>query len=228
MEHNTFSTPEKLKNGYESLLLGYASGTLDEAQSLAVATHLTFSTTARQFIGTCEAIGGALIESECTKESMNAESLDNVLDRLDNLPPTPKQEAKTETFKHDDFDFSVPAPLANQLQSQNITWKTLLSGFHSLNIDLNCEDSKARLLKIAPGTKSPHHSHGGTEITLVLDGAFSDETGQYKTGDLIVTDETFTHAPIACKLQGCTCLVVSTAPIKLKGMASLLNPFLKP
>lgn len=222
------SIQNKLQDGYDALLLSYASGTLDEAQSLAVATHLTFSQTASNFVQNCEAIGGALIESEYCGASMNKDSLDNVLDRLEDRISAPSPQ-KCTNKSHNDIGCTVPTPLKAPLNQQDtLSWKTVLKGFHSCDIDLNCKQSKARLIKLDPAIKSPHHSHSGTEITLVLDGAFSDETGSYEIGDLIVTDESFSHAPVACKFHGCTCLVVSTAPIKLTGVAGLLNPFLKP
>ena len=56
----------------------------------------------------------------------------------------------------------------------------------------------------------------------------SDETGEYNVGDLIVEDETTIHAPVSCPRQGCVCLAVTTAPIRLTGwMGRLINPFLR-
>lgn len=219
--HNT------LQNGYEALLFGYASGCLDEAQNLIVASHLTFSSKAREFIKRCEAIGGAIIETECEPVSMSTYALENVMAQID--APS-KTQAPSEKSEHPEnpLDFDVPTPIVQTLASQKIEWKTLFPGMKAMDLDLNCKESTARFMAARPGLVSPHHSHKGMEITLVLDGAFSDETGQYHRGDLIVTDETHDHTPTACKMMGCTCLVITTAPIKLKGIASLLNPFLKP
>lgn len=221
------NTQEKLKNGYDSLLLSYAAGTLDAAQNLAVESHLTFCHDARNFVQECECIGGTLLENECGKMEMGKDSLNNVLAQLND--PSNEKPTKCAEFQCETIPFNLPDPLQNRLsQQESAGWKSLMPGFKAYEINLECKQSTARFLKAAPGIKSPHHSHGGMEITLVLDGAFSDETGEYKTGDLIVTDDTVTHAPIACKMHGCTCLVVSSAAIKLTGIASLLNPFIKP
>ena len=221
------ATQNKLKNGYDSLLLSYAAGTLDMAQNLIVESHLTFSNEARSFVRKYEMIGGALIENECESVDMSIGSLDNVLARLDSQ--NSRKQKERSDFTHSEIHFDIPAPLKNRLNAQKrVGWKPLMPGFKAYDIDLECKKSTARFMQVAPGTKSPHHSHGGMEITLVLDGAFTDETGDYKIGDMIVTDDTIEHSPVACKMDGCTCLVVSTAPIKLSGIASLLNPFLKP
>ena len=220
-------TQEKLKNNYDSLLLGYATGTLDMAQNLAVETHLTFSQDARNFVHECECIGGTLLENECGEIKMSDKSLENVLAKLD----TDYQEERPQQqdFTHESITFDIPEPLKTPLSSQKkIAWRPMMPGFKSYDIELACKKSTARFLQVAPGVKSPSHRHGGTEITLVLDGAFSDNGENYKTGDLIVIDEDIEHAPMSCKFEGCTCLVVSTAPIKLTGVASILNPFLKP
>ena len=42
-----------------------------------------------------------------------------------------------------------------------------------------------RLLRVRPGTALPRHAHRGTELTLVLEGAFADETGRHGPYDLV-------------------------------------------
>jgi len=226
MELTTHNT---MKNGYDTLLLGYAAGILDHAQKLAVDAHLSFSTSAQEFVNTCEAIGGTLIQEHCENEPMHANSLDNVLNRLDDLPAL-NRALQSKPLPNTTMEFDLPSPISNALkqEAKDFKWRNVYPGFKSYDLDIDCETSIARFVQAKPGMKSPNHSHAGTEITVILDGAFSDETGEYKVGDLIVTDESCEHAPIACKFQGCTCFVVTTAPIKLTGIASLLNPFLKP
>ncbi|MGL1147904.1 zf-HC2 domain-containing protein, partial [Vibrio parahaemolyticus] len=45
-----------------SLLLDYAAGTLDEASSLLIATHLTLCPHCRREVAAAEAIGGSLLD----------------------------------------------------------------------------------------------------------------------------------------------------------------------
>ena len=224
----TTKIEDRLKEGYENLLFGYAAGTLDEAQSLVVATHLTLSDKGRSFVQQCESLGGALIETQCEPVAMADHALQNVLDRLD-TGSVHTEKTGGNTFKsHEELGFDIPKPLQNSILGQSVRWTSLFPGMKAFDIKLDCQKSIARFMKADPGHVSPHHKHGGMEITLVLDGAYSDETGHYNRGDLIVTDEHCDHTPQACPTNGCVCLVVSSEPIKLTGIGRLLNPFLKP
>ena len=74
------------------------------------------------------------------------------------------------------------------------------------------------------GGKIPQHTHRGREYTLVLQGSFSDELGDYGVGDLVVRDGVDEHTPYSD--EGCLCLAVIDAPLYFTaGLARLLNPF---
>lgn len=225
VEHIDMS--EKLKDGYQSLMLSYAAGALDEAQSLIVSAHVSLSASARQILQNYEMVGGALLEQECRPVAMSADSLDCVLGKLDTR--TCHEPAQEHSMKDFPDDIHVPDVLKRTLAQQKSKprWKSLYPGLRTFELDLNCKTSQTRFLKAVPSLKTPHHSHGGIEITLVLDGAFEDETGRYSTGDMIVTDEDCHHTPVACSYDGCVCMVVSSDPIKLTGIAKLLNPFIR-
>lgn len=228
----TLLAQDTLKDSYEALLMGYATGSLDEAQGLIVASHLTLCKKARARVHQCEAIGGALIETKCAPVSMSEKALTKVLDLIDQDRPQPqtrKSRSDAANTHSLDMDFQLPSPIYSGIESckQRANWKTLFPGMKAYDLNLKCKQSKARIMKAAPGCKSPHHSHNDLEITLVLDGKFHDETGSYERGDLIVIENDHDHTPVACENHGCVCLVVTTAPIKLKGVARLLNPFLK-
>lgn len=87
------------------------------------------------------------------------------------------------------------------------------------------EDNKLKmsLLHIAKGGSIPTHTHHGFEITLLLEGSFHDDMGEYKTGDFMWLDGKHTHSPITD--EGCVCLTVSSDAIHFtQGMSQLLNP----
>ena len=77
-------------------------------------------------------------------------------------------------------------------------------------------------MKLAPGCKLPVHGHGGSELTLVLDGAVADRRGRYHVGDLQELDEEIEHQPVADKALGCTCLVAAERAPRLKGFRGLV------
>jgi putative transcriptional regulator len=85
----------------------------------------------------------------------------------------------------------------------------------------------ARLLRIPAGRPVPEHSHGGFELTLVLCGAFEDESGAYHRGDLQEADEEITHQPLALPQEDCICLAITGAPLRFKSLAArIAQPFL--
>ena len=51
------------------------------------------------------------------------------------------------------------------------------------------------LVRFAPGSRFPAHVHGGGEEILVLDGVFSDESGDYPAGSYLRNPPGSRHAP---------------------------------
>ena len=70
------------------------------------------------------------------------------------------------------------------------------------------------LYHISEGGRIPQHNHSGTEMTLVLQGGFSDESGAYHAGDFIVREAGDVHAPAALPGGDCICLAVLEAPLR--------------
>ncbi|QYJ95223.1 ChrR family anti-sigma-E factor [Shewanella spartinae] len=84
-------------------------------------------------------------------------------------------------------------------------------------------DLRMSLLHIDKGGSVPCHTHKGFEITLLLQGSFTDEMGEYRKGDFIWLDGQHTHQPVT--EEGCVCLTVSSDAIRFtQGMSQLLNP----
>jgi putative transcriptional regulator len=89
------------------------------------------------------------------------------------------------------------------------------------------KEFEVALHRIKAGGSVAKHDHGGTEITLVLDGSFSDENGIYHEGDFLVREAGETHRPLASRDAPCICLSVVAAPVRMTGtFTRLLNPFL--
>lgn len=217
---------EVLKDSYSALMLSYAAGRLDQAQSLIVSSHITLSPLARRLISNYEMIGGALLEKECSPVAMNSGSLDRVLGKLN------KRECEAGNIQDCDVfaeNVTIPEILKYYISRQRKipNWKPLYPGFSTFELSLDCKKSKARFIKADPAVKTPGHAHKDIEITLVLDGAFEDGDAVYSKGDLIVREVDSRHAPVACAKNGCVCMVVSSKPIKLTGLARLLNPFIR-
>ena len=76
------------------------------------------------------------------------------------------------------------------------------------------------------GLVMPMHDHGGTEMTLVLQGGFSDADGVYDVGDFIERLPGQVHSPSIDQTEGCLSLITHTEPIRPKTLLGLLlKPF---
>lgn len=133
--------------------------------------------------------------------------------RLASLAPIPAVIAKRFNLNADQFD--------------DIPWRRIGIGVwhHPLPLP-STSAGDLRLLKIAPGRRMPEHSHGGVELTLVLDGAYTDECGTYKVGDVQEADDVTQHRPVADRASGCICLVASDKPPRFTGLLGrIAQPF---
>jgi putative transcriptional regulator len=202
----------------DELLVAYGAGSLDEAASLLVATHLALCPRCRAEVGRIEALGGAVIE-DLPPTDLAPDALASVLARLD-LSPQPAKRARPVA--------GLPTPLRDYLPAdmEALPWKRLAAGIEQA-ILLQARGIRARLLRIGAGIVVPEHGHGGMELTLVLQGGFADFGRDYARGDVAMADPQIVHSPVADGGETCLCLAVTDAPLKLTGLVGMLvNPFL--
>ena len=209
----------------DELLLDYASGALDEGWSLAVATHLALCPDSRQRVSEMEAIGASFMESLSPTPLLKS-SCDSVFSRLSTEDVA---EDVSVPSGADNFPSIFPQPLRGYIGGDvdKVPWQRIGLGSYQAVIQTGDTNTVARLLKIPAGKPVPAHSHGGTELTLVLGGAFTDKTGYYGRGDFQEADDTLEHQPYAVAGEDCICLAVTDAPLKFSGFAArLAQPFI--
>lgn len=212
----------------EGLLLDYASGAMNEALSLAMATHLSLSMKNASEYQALNSVGGALLETvacDFQDEEDDDFGLADVLDRLDDEPVT----GRPVSFDSVTTDI-IPAPLRSYLPADldALKWRKVTPGVEEYQIKTGMADGKTALLRIEPGRAMPEHTHTGTELTVVLDGSYADGIETFARGDLQIAGEDNNHQPAADQKTGCICLIVLDAPVKLTGpVGRLLNPFLR-
>ena len=199
----------------ETLLLDYASGALDEASSILVASHLTLCAECRHHAETLDAVGGELIES-VTPSSMAGDALDRIMARLDEPENTQQAEAPLTAVNDNP---TLPRVLQRYLGGdlEGVDWKPIGMGVETADISLEGSASRAFLLKVGAGRAVPKHSHDGNEIVMVLKGAYRDECGLFRRGDVEIADSTTNHQPVADAGEDCVCLAVTDGPLRLTG-----------
>jgi putative transcriptional regulator len=203
----------------DALLMGYAAGSLPEAFSLVVATHVSLCDDCRAQLAAFEAVGGAVNEEE--DAPMSQDALENCLARL-------SQAAAGEPARPSRRGI-LPGPLAAYVGGDisAVKWKTLGSGVRQAILP-TAQGSSARLLYIPAGKAVPGHGHRGLELTLVLQGAFSDADGRYGVGDVEIASEAVEHTPMAEMGLDCICLAATDAPLKFRGLfPRLLQPLFR-
>lgn len=216
------------------LLLDHAAGSLPEPVALLVATHLALCPSCRQQESELEAIGGALLE-EIAPEPIEGGGVDALFARIE---AETGREDKTMAAASDverskpvssDTVPTLPRPLRDYVARgiDALDWKRR-GKLSEARLLKGVSGGTVKLLRIPAGAMMPLHTHRGSELTLVLEGGFSDENGHYLRGDVAVADEEITHRPRADDDGDCLCLAVTQAPVRLAGpLTRLLNPFLR-
>ena len=202
----------------EALLLDYALGSLAEGWSLAVAAHLSLCPMCRQQVAEMEALGGALMH-DCPPAIAGDDLWQRVAARMD-APEGAREVAAAPPCATS----ILPAPLRDYTggAADNLAWRRLGLGAEQVVLKPRQPGTSARLLRIAPGQRVPAHGHAGLEVTVVLSGAFSDETGRYGRGDFQELDGEIEHQPWVDGGEPCICLAVTDAPLRFKSLAAKL------
>lgn len=200
-------------NTVEALIAQYAAGILPVPARVLVEAHLEIKASSRPLLSTFEACGGQLLEEvEPETISSRASRLDAIFGASQiEMPPAAVRAAKVggSVLPQSIIDF-VGYDL------DDIPWKTKLPGFkeHIIGDIDGCEVS---MFWIRPGRAIPKHTHGGCELSLVLDGAFNDANGRFGRGDISVADDSIDHRPVAEKDRPCIGFAVVDAPLRLTG-----------
>lgn len=195
----------------DDLLVGYAAGTLSEAVSLLVASHLALCPDCRSRCARLESIGGAVLES-VTPAAVSPDALSTMLAMLDTpAPPPPPRPVLPAAFA----DLNLPGPLRDYVaRSGQTDWDTLVPGtLHQVTLPVSINDTPVRLTRMRGGFKVPQHTHTGRELNLVLTGGFHDRGEGFGPGDISDRGTDVTHALHIDPGEPCVLLAVNTHPL---------------
>lgn len=202
----------------DAMLAAYAAGSLPHAFSVVVATHISMCAECRAALEAHHAVGGAVLETN-EKADLSSRMKSNVLAMLDE--PAPAEEP---VFKRQGI---YPGPVLQTLKNRPVRWKRLGGGVRQDIIHAG-DSGTVRLLYIPAGQAVPDHGHNGQELTLVLQGSFSDEAGRFGVGDVECADEHLEHTPIADSGATCICLAATDAPLRFRSLVPrVLQPLFR-
>ncbi|MDW3224114.1 MAG: ChrR family anti-sigma-E factor [Paracoccaceae bacterium] len=196
----------------DSILMGYSAGTLPEAFNLMVATHLSLCDTCRAQAESFDAVGGEVLNQMQAAMPVNPNSFEATLALIagGEIEKPASVEKKCSV---------LPKPLRDYVGGDldAIRWKPVGMGVKQAILSTS-KDASARLLFIPAGAAMPDHGHHGTEMTMVLKGAFQDEDDYFARGDVDSADSDTHHTPVADIHEDCICLAVTDAPLQFDGL----------
>ncbi|WP_420409551.1 ChrR family anti-sigma-E factor [Hoeflea sp.] len=194
----------------DSLLARYVAGTLPAPARVLVEAHLELKPENRVRVLDLEAMAG--------QELLDVEPV-SLSDRDGMLQAIFKSEAPTVGAGGEKSGQIVfPKALYDFVgfDAADVPWRTRMPGYREYDLG-EVEGCHVNLFWIKPGRTVPAHTHEGCELSLVLDGDFTDDRGFYGRGDISVADDSVDHRPCAGKDRPCIGLAVMDAPLKLTG-----------
>ncbi len=207
----------------DSTLMSYAAGSLPESFDVLVACHLQHCAHCHEKIFKAETIAGQLLDAQSAPTSVQNDTHREDFFRKLELEPVPASHAEAIDTRQERLPDAINHILSGR--GEDLPWKCLVPGMHSITLDSS--DGGLKLLRIAPGRNLPMHSHHGSELTMVLQGAFQDELGCFYPGDVADLDHEVEHQPITIGNEACICLVAMDAPLRFKSLVpKLLQPFI--
>ena len=212
-----------------ALLTDYTVGSLSVAPAVSVTTHLKYCQQCRDSVGSLKQLGGALL-CEAEPAQISSDLLTQTLDRLDadeGEMALAEGASEVHGFELSDELKGIPEYLNQFLPRNGLNWRKLSSSVTVAPISVGETRYELALHKICAGGQTPVHDHNGVEYTVVLKGSFSDEDGMYNEGDFLTREPGDIHRPFATQHEDCICLSVLEAPIRLKGLGRVLNPFMR-
>jgi putative transcriptional regulator len=205
------------------LLTEHAAGSLPLAQAACVSVHMNYCEQCRRTSSQLQDMGAALFEGQ-QPEAVGDTLLNAVLARLDD-------EAPLSYAKSTGWSAGKTPAILQRLMSGDLTdlvWKKITSSLSISYLKTGDPNYEFALYHIKAGGKIPEHTHRGSEMTLVLEGGFSDADGSYHQGDFLLRQPSDVHAPTAVQSEDCICLAVLDAPLKFTGWKyRWMNPFLQ-
>ncbi len=207
----------------DALLLAFAADNLPVGMALAVAIHVEYCPRCRARVAEHEAMLASQFFAEPMTSTLDHE-FDEMLSMILSQPvvtTTEQPAAEVSSLSVAGQTYALPRALRS-VQRKN--WLHVGAVGRSRLILNDEQAGRASLFYLPKGSSVPKHTHVGQEIMLPLDGAFSDELGDYRPGDFLIRDSQVDHQPVT--EEGCLCFALLDAPVKFtQGLPRLLNGF---
>ena len=200
----------------------FSAGNCEPAMALMISAHI-------DMCSVCRASSRRLqecvsIEALSEGISLGSEYKD-MLAEITNLPIATQEAVYTNsTLELDGRHFALPRAL-HRFTSKTGNWSRLVDKLWQAPVELG-EVGKGTFIYMEKGGRVPEHTHKGSELTLVIDGQYSDGLANYDCGDFTLLDGSNKHLPHSEAEEGCLVFTIVDKPLHFtSGLARLLNPF---
>nr|AFT64077.1 anti-sigma factor ChrR [gamma proteobacterium D250]AFT64158.1 anti-sigma factor ChrR [gamma proteobacterium D250] len=208
------------------LLLEYTAGNLPKGASLIVSAHIQMCAECRVQYRTLNTLGGSILES-CAPQAVNDEVFHQLIGRINQTAAiAPIQEVILESPRTTAPLLTDVPPIVNKLIEKNppIKWKSITPALKMCRLKTGQDQYEVSFHRLSCGGKVAEHDHRGCELTLVLQGSFSDNDGIYRRGDFLLREPGDVHRPTVTEDQECLCFSAVQAPVAITGVSGwLLN-----
>jgi putative transcriptional regulator len=204
----------------DETLAAYVGGVLDEGRRVLVAAHVELCTSCARVLSAADHVAGTRLQ-EIEPTPLADDALSHALARIDCAG---SDEARS-SAPTSNRAFGLKALVGHDLGP----WRWIGPGVHWRSVAVPVgEGARVFMLKSAPGTSLPHHTHTGTELTLILQGAFAHVGGRFGVGDFDEADGTIEHQPVVEPGDECICLVAMQGELRLLGLLGrIMQPFVR-
>jgi len=207
----------------EEFLGRFAAGSLDQAEHIVIAAHVSMCARCRRLVAAFERLGGVALEA-AEPVALASGAFDAALARIGSgdagrtvqAVPRPRRAGMEGLPKIlDGYEIGPVRRVAPGLSKRVV----VIPGEGN---------SRAFLLMAEPGTRMLEHTHTETELTCVLRGSFSHEGGRFGPGDVDLGDDTIDHQPVVGPDMPCVCIVAMSGRLRINGMMGrLIDPFIR-
>ena len=191
-----------------STLASYAAGALPQSIAVLVAAHAEMCPACRKEMSIAGALAGAALACAPAGD-IAPDAFARLSERLDAPGPST---ADAVDMPETDLPRALAQLVGGGLDA--IPWREVLPGVEHCRYILKSARGETflRLLRAAPGSEIPDHTHTGQEATLILRGQLGDGARVYAPGEFCDLDDTTTHNPKAQGEETCVCAIAEEGP----------------
>ncbi|MFT7289628.1 MAG: putative transcriptional regulator [Reinekea sp.] len=190
--------------------------------NITVSAHLHFCGECQRQVIEYESVAAVLFEQQAAI-AVAKDGFANLMERIESQPVSKPSKIRTAPSRF--------PPVVEKLMTQGtdaLSWKKPMKNLRVSQLLTDEQGLTLGLHHMKAGCRVPQHTHRGREISLVIEGGFSDQMGSYGVGDFITLSTEHHHSPQADADGDCWLLSLVEAPVRLTGpFGWILNPFIK-